>query len=86
MPMTPKEIVKLLQANGFVYVSSTGSHRKYRNPQTGKTVIVPFHAFETWHREKHPENGRAEVTCPDGKEEPQDEKDPLLPRGVSSRS
>ena len=44
MPMKPKEIVKLLQANGFVYVSSTGSHRKYRNPQTGKTVIVPFHA------------------------------------------
>ena len=44
MPMTPKEIVKLLQANGFVYVSSTGSHRKYWNPQTGKTVIVPFHA------------------------------------------
>ena len=44
MPMTPKEIVKLLQTNGFVYVSSTGSHRKYRNPQTCKTVIVPFHA------------------------------------------
>ena len=44
IPMTPKEIVKVLQANGFVYVGSTGSHRKYRNPQTGKTVIVPFHA------------------------------------------
>ena len=44
MPMTPKEIVKLLQANGFVYVSSTGSHRKYRNPPTGKTVIVTFPA------------------------------------------
>ena len=26
------------------------------------------------------------MTCPDGKEELQDEKDPLLPRGVSSRS
>ena len=44
MPMTPKEIVKLLQANGFVYVSSTGSHREYRNPQTGKTGDVPVHA------------------------------------------
>lgn len=44
MPMTPKEIVKLLEVNGFVYVSSNGSHRKYKNFQTGKSVIVPFHA------------------------------------------
>lgn len=44
MPMTPKEIVKLLEANGFEYVSSNGSHRKYKNKQTGKLVIVPFHA------------------------------------------
>ncbi|HJB59353.1 MAG TPA: type II toxin-antitoxin system HicA family toxin [Candidatus Faecalibacterium faecipullorum] len=44
MPMTPKEIVRLLQENGFVYVSSSGSHRKYRNPATGRIVIVPFHA------------------------------------------
>ena len=42
MPMTPREIVKLLEANGFEYVSSNGSHRKYRNPATGKTTIVPF--------------------------------------------
>ena len=44
--MTPKEIVKLLEKNGFVYISSNGSHRKYRNPQTGKTTIVPLHATE----------------------------------------
>lgn len=44
MPMTPKQIVKLLEANGFELVGSNGSHRKYRNPATGKTVIVPFHA------------------------------------------
>lgn len=44
MPMTPKEIVSLLEANGFVYISSNGSHRKYRNRETGQTVIVPFHA------------------------------------------
>ena len=37
-------MVRLLEQNGFVYVSSNGSHRKYRNPATGKTVIVPFHA------------------------------------------
>ena len=44
MPMTPREIVSLLESNGFVYVSSRGSHRKYRNEKTGQTVIVPFHA------------------------------------------
>ncbi len=44
MPMTPKDMVRLLEQNGFAYISSNGSHRKYRNPATGKTVIVPFHA------------------------------------------
>lgn len=44
MPMTPREIVKLLEANGFELVGSNGSHRKYRNPVTGKTTIVPYHA------------------------------------------
>ncbi len=46
MPMTPRKMVKLLEENGFEFVSSNGSHRKYYNPQTGKTVIVPFHAQE----------------------------------------
>lgn len=34
----------MLEQNGFVFVSSSGSHRKYHNPTTGKTTIVPFHA------------------------------------------
>ena len=46
MPMTPRKIVKLLEENGFEFVSSNGSHRKYYNPETGRTVIVPFHAQE----------------------------------------
>lgn len=44
MPMTPKEMIRLLEANGFKYVRSNGSHRFYRNPITGKTTTVPFHA------------------------------------------
>lgn len=44
MPLTPKEIIRILEQNGFTYVSSNGSHRKYRNANTGKSVIVPFHA------------------------------------------
>lgn len=41
--MTAKEIIKLLEETGFVYVSANGSHRKYRNPDTGKAVIIPYH-------------------------------------------
>lgn len=44
MPMTPREIVKLLKANGFEYIGANGSHRKYYNPQTNKTAIVPYHS------------------------------------------
>ena len=44
MPMTPKQIIKLLTQNGFVFVSASGSHFKYRNPATGKQTIVPMHA------------------------------------------
>ena len=43
MPMTPKEMIKLLLSNGYIQVSSNGSHRKLHNPQTNKTVIVPYH-------------------------------------------
>ena len=44
MPKTPKQIIKLLEQHGFVYVSANGSHAKYHNPTTGKTTIVPVHA------------------------------------------
>lgn len=44
MPMTSKEMIKLLEAKGFIYVKSgDGSHRKFRNPKTGRVTQVPFH-------------------------------------------
>ena len=43
MPITAKEMVKVLKKNGFVEVSQKGSHLKLRNDKTGKTVIVPMH-------------------------------------------
>ena len=43
MPITPKEMIKLLVKNGFIEISSTGSHRKMFNPETGKITIVPYH-------------------------------------------
>lgn len=43
MPLTAKEIVKLLKQNGFEEISQNGSHLKLKNTQ-GKTIIVPIHA------------------------------------------
>ncbi|HIR53336.1 MAG TPA: type II toxin-antitoxin system HicA family toxin [Candidatus Onthovicinus excrementipullorum] len=43
MPQTPKEIIKLLEKNGFQFIRSNGSHRIYRNPKNGKQVTVPYH-------------------------------------------
>lgn len=43
MPMTPKEIVKLLKENGFVEMRQNGSHKVFENKETGKIAVVPFH-------------------------------------------
>lgn len=44
MPMTPREMIKLLESNGFQFTRSNGSHHFYKNPQTGKATTVPYHS------------------------------------------
>lgn len=44
MPMTSKQMVKLLKKNGFYKKGQNGSHAKYYNPETNKTTMVPMHA------------------------------------------
>ena len=46
MPMTSKEIIKLLKKNGFEKISQNGSHIKLKNKTNGITVIVPYHSKE----------------------------------------
>lgn len=46
MPMTSKEMVRLLNKNGFEWIGGNGSHRKYFNKQTNRTAIVPYHNEE----------------------------------------
>lgn len=43
MPLTAKEMIKLLKKNGFEEVSQNGSHVKLKNPSTGHQTIVPLH-------------------------------------------
>ncbi len=44
MPMTPKQMVKLLKKNGFIKVRQRGSHALYFNLKTNKQTTVPMHA------------------------------------------
>lgn len=45
MPMTSKEMAGLLKKNGFIEIKcGNGSHRKFQNPKTHKTVVIPYHA------------------------------------------
>lgn len=46
MPLTSKEMLKLLKKNGFTIISQNGSHIKLKNPKTQSSVIVPFHSKE----------------------------------------
>lgn len=43
MPMTPKEMIKLLKQNGFEEISQNGSHIKMKNKDNGKQTVVPLH-------------------------------------------
>lgn len=44
MPMTPREIIKYLKKNGFTEIGQNGSHIKLKNPETERTVVVPYHS------------------------------------------
>ncbi len=41
--LNAKEVERLLKRYGFELISQKGSHRKYRNQETGRQVIVPYH-------------------------------------------
>jgi len=44
MPMTPKQMIKLLKKNGFECIRKNGSHMLYANKANGRTTIVPYHS------------------------------------------
>ncbi len=45
--LTAPEIIRIIETRGFVLSRSHGSHRIYRNPDTGKRVTIPFHRRKT---------------------------------------
>jgi predicted RNA binding protein YcfA (HicA-like mRNA interferase family) len=43
MAYSAKEIIKVLEANGWVLDRIKGSHHVYKNSQLGKSVPIPLH-------------------------------------------
>ena len=43
MPMKPREMEKLILADGWVFKEQNGSHRQYINPTKPGKVTIPFH-------------------------------------------
>lgn len=41
--LSAKKVAKVLAKNGFVLVSQSGSHQKWKNAASGAVVAVPFH-------------------------------------------
>jgi predicted RNA binding protein YcfA (HicA-like mRNA interferase family) len=40
--MTAKQVIKMLEADGWYFVRQNGSHKIYQHDEKGK-VVVPFH-------------------------------------------
>ncbi len=43
MPMTPKQMIKLLKQNGFYEDRQDGSHKFFKNPENNRCTTVPYH-------------------------------------------
>jgi predicted RNA binding protein YcfA (HicA-like mRNA interferase family) len=44
--MTSKQMVKLLEQNGFEEIRQRGSHKTMKNKQTGEITVVPMHSSD----------------------------------------
>lgn len=43
MPMSSKDMEKLILADGWVFKRQVGSHRQYVHPTKSGKVTIPFH-------------------------------------------
>lgn len=43
MPMKPREMEKLILADGWIFKEQNGSHRQYTHPSKAGKVTIPFH-------------------------------------------
>jgi predicted RNA binding protein YcfA (HicA-like mRNA interferase family) len=38
-----KELIKIIEKNGFLFKRAKDSHQIYHNPVTNKTIVIPLH-------------------------------------------
>lgn len=50
MPKTPREMERILLADGWEMKEQTGSHRQYVHPAKPGKVCIPFHSRELTRR------------------------------------
>jgi predicted RNA binding protein YcfA (HicA-like mRNA interferase family) len=43
MNLSSKNLIKILQENGFLFSRAKGSHQLFYNASSNKTVVVPVH-------------------------------------------
>lgn len=62
MPMKPREMEKLILADGWIFKSQEGSHKHYVHPTKPGKVTIPFHQGKDLtkkNRKFHQKTGRA---------------------------
>ncbi|HUB84685.1 MAG TPA: type II toxin-antitoxin system HicA family toxin [Rhizomicrobium sp.] len=42
--MTPRELRRILEQNGFVFTRQSGSHAIFKHPISKRRVVLPIHA------------------------------------------
>ena len=42
--MTPRELRRILEQNGFVFTRQSGSHAIFKHPVSKRRVVLPIHA------------------------------------------
>jgi predicted RNA binding protein YcfA (HicA-like mRNA interferase family) len=42
--MTPRELRRLLEQNGFVFTRQSGSHAIFKHPVSKRRVVLPIHS------------------------------------------
>lgn len=43
MPVTPKDMEKLILSDGWIFKAQVGSHKQYIHPTKQGKVTIPFH-------------------------------------------
>ena len=64
MPMKPKEMEKIILADGWIFKSQRGSHKNYIHPTKPGKVTIPFHNRELDRGTEIPSKNRRGLNSP----------------------